>query len=600
MMGVRIVKPFVLALALFGGSALISHAGDHGEEYQPQLVDPAFANAPIPGPDGQWRDFVQLLWVADDNRLARVQLRLYDPLAAENYQLTWQPTGPVDLAALNAGDWGKGRLVWRRSGSRPYDRTAVQAMYEGRIVDGYFTGAGRYVSRAGVQYQGDWLNGVMHGQGVLHRPNGDRFEGRFVNGRAEGGGVLRTVFGEFFKGEFRAGQRHGPGHLTLVDGRAFRSVWHAGREDISQRVWDEPPEGFEPKLAQSSNQTPLRFGVAVDRNLPPDALQGIYKPYDSRFEGSVLKVFPADQNFVDQWRGDAVLVAQDPSLFGIMDAHLPANFVMSLENTDARPLQVVSGFLAVQSSETDREPFIELVRQMECGQRTLTTVYMRNFGISQPVGARLSGGPISVDGTRYLATVNVDQVEGWPRAEVDFAGTLPQLGPEIAALGQADLACPSGNYEQCLIASKAAGVLGPLADGVYLKRNALTVDYSGELSYSWADNSGQLRTKTSQVRFPIKIGQFALPAECGEGSDAPRAFPNPFVLPLDQQNYRLPFAFPATLAPGQLSSWTFQIDSAASSRHVFQMVLELSDGRQVASQVIDLTYFKPEDIWRMR
>lgn len=589
----RILKIATAVLLLFIAPAA---AEDPQQTFRPTPVEPGFANARIPGPDGAIRRFVQLLWIEEENRLARVALDFWDPLASEGHDLTWHPTEHIEADTQASDAWGEGKIVWRRAGSRPYDRNAIQAVYDGRIVDGRFVGQGHFLNRSGVEYSGTWVNGMMDGQGTLRRPNGDLFSGTFRNGKADGAGRLETAYGEIFEGAFRNGARHGPGKLRLANGQSFRSEWQDGVEILSKRIWMEPPEGLAPELVQSG-PADLRFGVAVDRRIPPDALPNLYQPYDSRLNGSTLEVFPGGGDFVNLWRGGAVIEAEQPSIWGLPDERLPANFVMSIENTNPHPLQVVSGFLSVQTSESDRDPFIQIKYPLECGARTYTTINFFNWSGAQPTDARLTGGFISTDGTRYLTNINVDQIPGWPQTKVDFESILPQLGPEIAALGQADLQCPSNDYEGCLRSAKANGLLGILADGTYLERNSLKVDYFGDLSYSWQDHRGQMQSKTSKVRFPIKFGQFARAAECGEGSDAPSAFPNPFNLPLDRQNYRLPFQFPAQLAPGQTSSWTFQIDAEASSRHVFQMVLELSDGRQVASQLIDLTYFKPIIPW---
>ncbi|MEM6587436.1 MAG: hypothetical protein AAF641_03230 [Pseudomonadota bacterium] len=563
-------------------------------------VDHSLSERLLPGDQGEWRKFVQLLWVVEEDRLVRLPLRVHDPFAAQNFDLSWEPDGPIDLSAYEGGDWGTGRLIWRRPDARPYDRTAVLASFSGRIVDGFFTGEGRFQNQSGMEYQGGWSKGLMHGRGVLHHPNGDRFEGIFAQGLAEGPGRLRSVFGEVFEGQFLKGLRHGAGRVIFNDGRAYRSYWEQDVEDLAQRVWDDPPQGYEAELVQSANQTSLRFGIAVDRTVPDDGIKGIYKPYIGRFEDAALRVFPDHPNFKNQQSTSSVLVARQHSLFGVMEAFLPANFTMSLENTDPWPVQIVGGFLQVSTSVPDLTPFIYADRDLQCGQRTLTKLYLRNFGTTQPFDARMTGGPVAAGEGRFLAIVDAGTVEGWPRAEVEFAEILPQMGPEIAALGQIDLPCPGSNYPSCLQSAKAVGRFGILTDGVYLESNNIMVDYLGDLSYQWKNHLGQRVLKTKKIRFPWQIGKFASPNECGEGSDSPRVFPNPFVLQVDRQNYQVRFPFQTTLAPGQLSTWNFQVDADASSKHVFKMVLELADGRRVESQLIDLTYFKPRDIWSIQ
>ncbi len=554
-------------------------------------------DAILPGlTEDRSRRFVQLMWMEQENRLRRVSFHLDDPLAEFDLDLAWQPKAPFDLGAQALGHWGDGRLVWRKKGARPYDHLAVLATYEGRITDGKFDGQGRYWHDSGLVYEGGWSKGKLEGQGIIHWPDGDSYSGSFEHSLPHGHGRLVTRYGGVFVGNYSKGQRHGTGRVTLPDGRSYHSVWLEGREALEQRQWEFPTQHLQ--LAQAANQPGIRFGVSVDRRVPPELSANLYAGYDSRSDGNGLIVYPMDQSFMDRWRGRAELVSEAVDLFDTDTMHHPANFVMSLENSGPQPVQIVAGFLAVQSSTPDLDPFINLRTPIDCGNRTEGRVFLRNWGWSSPIGAKIEGGIITRDGTRYLASINSAQILGWPNAEVDFSTTLQQIGPRIASMATSDLICATADYAGCLATAQAQGLIGALSEAAYVKRNAIMVDYFGTLSYAWSDANGQAKQKASQIRFPLKIGQFQQTAECGEGSDAPSAFETAFQLQLDQQGYQVQFPFNVAIAQGQLSSWTFQIDAPASSRHNFQVVLQLSDGRQIASQLIDLTYFKPRSIYR--
>lgn len=67
----------------------------------------------------------------------------------------------------------------------------------------------------------------------------------------------------------------------------------------------------------------------------------------------------------------------------------------------------------------------------------------------------------------------------------------------------------------------------------------------------------------------------------------------PFMLKLDAAPYRLPMPIADSVAAGVTARWRLSFDAPESSNHAFELVLELSDGREVKSQTISLNYFKP-------
>ncbi len=81
-------------------------------------------------------------------------------------------------------------------------------------------------------------------------------------------------------------------------------------------------------------------------------------------------------------------------------------------------------------------------------------------------------------------------------------------------------------------------------------------------------------------------------ASGGAGGPVERGFPTAKLL-LDQTNVRIPINYSDTIAPREQKRFGLNFIADKSSRHHFRFVIELADGRTIASPDIDLTYFIP-------
>jgi hypothetical protein len=65
------------------------------------------------------------------------------------------------------------------------------------------------------------------------------------------------------------------------------------------------------------------------------------------------------------------------------------------------------------------------------------------------------------------------------------------------------------------------------------------------------------------------------------------------MLRLDASNYRIPVAFRSNSPAGRTAQLTLPIKANKSSQHDFEVVLQLSDGREIRSRPINLLYYVP-------
>ncbi len=61
----------------------------------------------------------------------------------------------------------------------------------------------------------------------------------------------------------------------------------------------------------------------------------------------------------------------------------------------------------------------------------------------------------------------------------------------------------------------------------------------------------------------------------------------------DQRGYRLSVPFHKTVAAARVARYDLVLDSKRSSQHMFTLVLQLADGREIRSRPVDLLFYRP-------
>ena len=121
----------------------------------------------------------------------------------------------------------------------------------------------------------------------------------------------------------------------------------------------------------------------------------------------------------------------------------------------------------------------------------------------------------------------------------------------------------------------------------------VTIAVTGTLDYEWAGADGAVAHKSSPFSLTLPVASVANDAECGEGGEIVPVLHDPFMLRLDEANYRIAIPFSGDVTPGFTARWRIQVRAPETSEHDFELVLLLADGRQIGSRPVHLSYFMP-------
>ncbi len=605
-----LVLGLLMAVGLAGPqrAALAADLGDVQplpEHVAPQLV-PALGQ-------GAGRHLVQLVWNSRRARLERRVFEVFDPFAARDYDLFWEPVNPDRQDGRRAE--GQGVLTWREAGALRYGRESIVAQYRGMLVSGRPEGPGSFVERSGLRYDGAWRAGLMHGQGAIRLPGGDSYAGAFREGRIDGTGIFVAATGETYQGGFRMGARHGAGEVRAPDGAHYSAVWSDGL-----RVGPDRPGGSDAfAMLHRVQARPAIEGAAISVAVggPAEFCCHSGPPsfgYTAISRSDRLEIIPDAPGMLDIWRGRANIVIQDPLSFDWDRAGLEAyNFLnyneshiktlplqFGLENRDADPLTVIGGYLEVMSSRVDRQPKLQSLELKPLSPQNVE-FSIENYGWSTAGNAVLNASFQSNVTEQASAPFSIQigeiaSVHAFSFVPAIVANGLPEGRIEALAT-----ICQGGNGPSCLDQLKRDGQLGGLANYVVTGLNEYDPNLAsgfglraaGMLSYDWTDDDGGAHRTEAPFEGLVPLGTFISRAECEGGELLEVAGGRPFQLDEHRDSYRIPFPLDATVYAGEVARWQITLDAAKSSNHALRIVLELADGREIASRDISVLMFRP-------
>jgi hypothetical protein len=547
--------------------------------------------------NGEWQTKSQLVFDAGTQSLVRKTFRVWNAQPELDLEFNW-----VQQAGASEADGtvnGAGVLTWRLKGSAPYDRKGVYSEYRGEMHDGRPHGSGTLTVQSGLFYEGAWQDGAMAGQGAIKYPNGDDYAGEFAASAPHGQGRYAAADGSTFDGAFRNGERHGEGTLTLPEGVAYRTTWDSGIE--TTRMPLDPAHDGEIQVAQAAPRVTLKAYTDRQRNQKFVKDDENFKSfvYDQETTPNGVRIRLADKAILDVWKGNARI----PPYLQLFEESLqfaPALLVVEMVNETAQAIQFVGGYVDVEESYTDLQPFLNFIPPHgSCGApgasmdgKFLPEMEFVNYGWGGVKNATVTYGfGRTPSDPTYTADVGSFDKSG----KVSMLDGIRRAGLNVEKVRQGGFKCRSNaQLPVCTQQLLATGIMGRAAGSVVRENATLLLRTTGRINYSWTDASGATQPRQSpiSVDFPLLTFEVGDTAECGAPGPVERDL-KPVKFSLDKKNYRIPLGYRGALAPRQNRRFALALEAEKSSQHYFKIVLELADGRTITTTRYDFNYFLP-------
>jgi hypothetical protein len=252
--------------------------------------------------------------------------------------------------------------------------------------------------------------------------------------------------------------------------------------------------------------------------------------------------------------------------------------------------------LDVAASATDFQPYLDIGDwgRIGCSDGSYVPEFgMLNYGWGPVRNGRLvyTFGTKSARSSEFTAQLGTfDQTT---KATVDEG--VRQAAVDIDKLRAGKFKCASrSQVPACLSRVKGTGILGNLANYVYLDGNQVRTNVAGTIQYDWidSDNNTNHRSSPFAIVIPILFFEVGGGPECGAPGPVDRS-EKPVVLSLDRKDYRIPLTWRAQIGSRQTSRFALSLAAEKASHHILNLVLVLADGNAVSSGPIDISYFKP-------
>jgi hypothetical protein len=562
--------------------------------------------------DGAWREKTQVVWNRDAGALIRRNFRVWDPHPELNLDFLWEPRSSAGSEDPDGIVNGPGTLTWHAKDSPTYDRQFVHSVFKGVLRNGRPEGEGALLVRNGDYYTGQWVDGAMHGRGILRFANGDRYDGDFVAGQMHGVGKYASTDGSVYFGEFRNGRRDGIGRLMNADG-AYRTVWRKGEEISRQEIEGDGRVNAAPRLRQAAAANGVKLKVSLDQkkfidfeNADPDAES---HPYEAENTPGGMTIRLASREILKTWKGDAPL--QIGEYGGVLSTWQfpPVYLKVEVENGGGRPARISNAFLDVFDSTTDVMPHLELHPDWSAGDvyTYKPSFHFENIGWGRVRDSRIIYS-LGTDSRRTgETTVRLGTFDA--SKQVSIVDRLRQLGVDVNRLKRANeqrgsnhpgsFNCGHDDVDLtvCFEKLKNSGILGRFRDYVFRQADDSIVytTLSGRIEYQWAGHDGRSNARVSPFSVDVPLLKFNEDQAEGGGLEVLERPFKALALSLDRRSYRiaLPGSWNVDVGQAQTKQLDLTVSAAKSSRHSFQIVLQLADGALVKSPTIDLSYFRP-------
>lgn len=563
--------------------------------------------APVPAWSGDYirpsanpamAERVQLLYQADDRSVLRRKVRVWNPSPEKNLDFVWEPAAGQTGAAVGPDGLisGEGKLVWRVKGSASYDPKTVFSTYVGALREGRPEGRGRLEIRTGEVIDGEWKAGVPSGRVVWIDVAGNRYEGDFSAGKPNGQGRYLSINGAIFEGRFIDGRREGEGASILPGGTRYTSQWRNGVEIGANRpdvLADARVGGLLKAQAGGGMADKVEIGVVVEQRMNQESEMR----YQHLVREEDIAIYPESDEANDFWNGTGAIPTGDYTMSGTDWEKSPAFVEVDVATRDKSRARLAGLELKDINSDAYRKPMLTLSEHYGCvGFRPSFSLV--NHGWGEVRDAKLSLSFAGEEENGPTSRVFEKQIGAFDEGlDISIREFLDQAGVDTAKLEAGRYTCQSRDALNVCRSQVFNDVgFGEIADYVWGQEN-LSTTAIGTLSYSWADDAGNVFQQSQPLRATIALATIELPeelAECGDGfGGSPEALNfQDIALRIGERGYSIPLSVRGNKNTASFKA-RLKFMADMSSFHQFRVSASFADGSTRDSKTVSLFFFRP-------
>ena len=255
----------------------------------------------------------------------------------------------------------------------------------------------------------------------------------------------------------------------MPDGVSYRSVWESGQGGARSRLGAPQrriPGGTSRAggHAQAYTDRPRNQQFIKD----DDAFRSFV--YDQDVTPSAIRIRLASKDLLEAWKGNAV-IPEKFKFFEEASQFAPALLVVEVVNEAAQAIQFVGGYVEVEESYTDLQPFLEFTPPWgNCGDQGAfePEFELTNYGWGGVKDAKATYG----FGRNPAADANfvADVCSFDATAKVSALDGLRRSGVNIDRLKRGGFKCSSAQVPACTSQLLSTGILGRIGASIIRRK----------------------------------------------------------------------------------------------------------------------------------
>lgn len=310
-----------------------------------------------------------------------------------------------------------------------------------------------------------------------------------------------------------------------------------------------------------------------------------------------IAIYPLSDEVNDFWNGTGAIPTGDYAFSGTDWETSPAFVEVDVATRDKSRARLSGLELKDISSDAYRKPMLTTSEHYGCVGFRPSFSFV-NHGWGEVRDARLSLSFRGEEDDGPTSRVFEKEIGAFDEGlDVSIRDVFEQAGVDTAKLDTKRFSCQSRDSLNVCRSQVFNDVgFGEVADFVWGQENLYTTA-TGALSYSWADDAGNVFQQTEPFRAAISLATIELPeemAECGDGfGGSPEALAFQEIdLRVGEKGYSVPLSIRGNK---NVASYKARLKFMAdkSSFHQFRVSASFADGSTRDSKPVSLFFFRP-------